>query len=121
MKFLVDMNLSPELCAALEAEGWNAIHWSSVGDPRAPDTTIMQWAKDHGYIVVTHDLDFGSILAATRASGPSAVQVRTQSVLPVQLAPILIPVLRNYESQLADGVLIAVDEAHARVRVLPFG
>src|SRR5882762_7417610 len=116
MNILVDMNLSPSWCPVLAAEGWNAMHWSSIGDPRATDATLMDWARDHGYVVLTHDLDFGAILAVTRASGPSVVQIRAQNILPASLAPTLIPVLHIYESQLATGSLIVVDEARSRVR-----
>ena len=121
MNLLLDMNLTPALCQSLGKEGWNAIHWSSVGDPRAEDEIIMEWAKVHGYTVVTNDLDFGAILAVTRASGPSVVQVRIEDLRPGKLAPLLIQVLRNYESAIATGALIVVDVANSRVRMLPFG
>ena len=32
MKFLIDMNLSPDWLDAFTAEGWEAIHWSTVGE-----------------------------------------------------------------------------------------
>lgn len=65
MKLLVDMNLSPAWIEFFESSGYHAIHWSSVGDPRAPDYVIMDWARANDYVVFTHDLDFGAILAAT--------------------------------------------------------
>ncbi len=65
MKVLVDMNLSPQWVPVLERHGWQAVHWSSVGDPRASDSAILGWAKANGYVVFTHDLDFGAILAST--------------------------------------------------------
>ena len=119
MKILIDMNLAPQLCEVLGAQGWEAVHWSTVGDPRAPDRAIMDWALHNGYIVLTHDLDFGAMLAATQAEGPSVVQVRTQDVMPARLAPLLVRVLRQFEAELARGALIIVDEARARARVLP--
>jgi predicted nuclease of predicted toxin-antitoxin system len=60
ISILVDMNLSVEWISHLEQAGWRAVHWSSVGDPRAEDATIMTWAVAHGYAVLTHDLDFGA-------------------------------------------------------------
>jgi predicted nuclease of predicted toxin-antitoxin system len=69
MKLLVDMNLSPERVAVLQAAGWEAVHWSKVGNLRAADSEIMAWAKLDGHIVFTHDLDFGSRLALTQAEG----------------------------------------------------
>jgi len=76
LKILVDINLSPEWTLALEREGFEAVHWSSVGDPRATDESILAWARSHGHIVLTNDLDFGAILAASRAASPSVLQVR---------------------------------------------
>src|SRR5262245_5839318 len=119
MKILVDMNLSPDWCPILVAHGWPAVHWSHVGDSRAADADIMTWALAQGYVVLTHDLDFGALLAATRAAGPSVIQVRTQDVLPTHLEPILVPVLKQFESNLEAGALIVVDEGKSRVRVLP--
>lgn len=63
MKLLVDMNLSPDWVAVLRAAGWEAEHWAQVGNPRATDTEIMAWAEERGWVVFTHDLDFGSLLA----------------------------------------------------------
>jgi len=37
-RLLVDMNLSPGWIPLLLAAGHEALHWSEVGDPRAPDT-----------------------------------------------------------------------------------
>jgi predicted nuclease of predicted toxin-antitoxin system len=70
LKLLIDMNLSPEWVTVLERHGWPAIHWSSVGDPRATDREIMDWARANQYIVFTHDLDFGMLLAITGVEGP---------------------------------------------------
>ncbi len=80
MKILVDMNLTPEWTGLFESHGWHAVHWSTVGDPRTTDRAIMSWARSNGYVVFTHDLDFGSVLAATRAQGPSVIQVRAGRV-----------------------------------------
>lgn len=44
MKIIIDMNLSPDWVALFEQESLEALHWSSVGLPNAPDTEIMQWA-----------------------------------------------------------------------------
>jgi predicted nuclease of predicted toxin-antitoxin system len=82
MKILIDMNLSPTWVAFFALNGWEAIHWSAVGDPQATDRVIMQWARSNDAIVFTHDLDFGTILAVTQASGPSVLQVRANDVLP---------------------------------------
>jgi len=119
MKVLVDMNLSPQWGPVLEQHGWPAVHWSQVGDPRAPDAAILAWAKANGYVVFTHDLDFGAILAATQVEGPSVIQVRAQNVLPNYLGASVIAAIRQHEALLEAGALISVDETTSRARILP--
>ena len=77
------------------------------------------WARDKGYVVFTHDLDFGAALALTQAEGPSVIQVRTQDVTPQHLEPSVINVLENHAALLDGGCLIVLDEGRSRVRVLP--
>jgi predicted nuclease of predicted toxin-antitoxin system len=119
VKVLVDMNLSPEWVPPLTDDGWEAIHWSTVGAPRAPDKEIMTWARDQGFVVFTHDLDFGAALALTHAAGPSVLQLRGQHVLPEHISAQVVATLRRYETELATGALVVVEENRSRVRVLP--
>ncbi len=120
MKLLIDMNLSPGWIDVFEQQGWEVVHWSTVGNPCAPDKVIMDWARGNGYVVFTHDLDFGTLLATTRAQGPSVIQVRTQDIMPQSLGARLVKILRQYESLLESGALITVDEIRSRVHILPF-
>lgn len=113
------MNLSPSWIPILDGAGFEAVHWSEVGDPRAVDTTIMAWAQEQGCVVFTHDLDFGSILASTGATGPSVIQARTQDVTPDYLGVLVISALRQFEDILLAGAIISVDEARMRSRILP--
>ena len=73
LKFLVDMNLSPQWVPVLRKLGWQAVHWSTLGDPGASDKDIMDWARNHQYVVFTHDLDFGTMLALSHEAGPSVL------------------------------------------------
>jgi predicted nuclease of predicted toxin-antitoxin system len=50
VKVLVDMNLSPTWVPFLEAAGFVAVHWSTVGDARAPDAELMAWARAEHYV-----------------------------------------------------------------------
>jgi predicted nuclease of predicted toxin-antitoxin system len=118
-KILVDMNLSPAWVPVLVRHGWAAVHWSDVGDPRATDRVLMDWALANGYIVFTHDLDFGTLLALTHAAGPSVLQVREQNVLPDHLEAVVVAALHQHEADLEAGALVVVDTRRCRVRVLP--
>jgi predicted nuclease of predicted toxin-antitoxin system len=102
---VIDMNLSVEWVAELVRHGWTAVHWSNIGDPRAEDSLIAAWALANGHAIFTHDLDFGTTLALTHATGPSVLQVRGQNVLPEHLGPIVVAALRQYDTELAAGAL----------------
>lgn len=119
IKILIDMNLSPDWVPLLQTAGWSATHWSTVGNPKATDRTIMDWAEAHGYIVFTHDLDFGTMLALTHKTGPSVLQVRGQDVLPDHMGNLVIAAIGQHETDLEAGALVVVEESKNRVRILP--
>jgi predicted nuclease of predicted toxin-antitoxin system len=120
MKLLIDMNLSPEWVPLLKDAGWEAVHWSTIGRPNAPDHEILGYARSNQYVIFTHDLDFGSILAATKADCPSVIQIRTQDVTPKYLGRLVFSALHQFEKHLEGGALVTVDEKKLRARVLPF-
>lgn len=119
MKVLVDMSLSPTWRETLERHGFEAKHWAEVGDPRAPDRDILKWAREHGFVVFTHDLDFGHLLALTHAAGPSVIQVRSDDVLPAAIGPVVLRALHQHEELLRSGALIVIEATDFRARILP--
>jgi predicted nuclease of predicted toxin-antitoxin system len=119
IKIIIDMNLPISLVSILENEGWEALHWSSIGDPGATDSEIMRYAKKGGYIVLTHDLDFGAILAATGWKTPSVIQIRTQDVFPESIGNMIIATIHQFLDDIKKGALISVDESRSRARILP--
>lgn len=118
MKLLVDMNLSPRWIALLTNSGFEALHWSTVGQANARDTEIMAWAAANGYIVVTHDLDFSAILAATQGVAPSVVQVRAEDVSPDVIGPKIARALHQMQAELEAGALLSIDDKTTRLRLL---
>lgn len=119
MKILIDMNLSPDWVQEFKLYKIEAVHWSVVGKFDAPDTILMDWARKNGYIIFTHDLDFGTALALTKAEKPSVIQVRTQNVTISHLSKMVITTLENYTDLLGKGALLVIDEDKKRIRILP--
>src|SRR5215831_16049629 len=95
---LVDMNLSPDWVAFLQQHNHTPVHWSSVGDIRALDPEIMDWARNNSHIVLTHDLDFGTILAQTHATGPSVILIRGEDTFPATLGQAVVNALQQCET-----------------------
>ena len=119
MKLLIDMNLTPIWVSAFLNNGYEAVHWSKVGDPTASDREIMEYARTHGFVVFTHDLDFGDILASTGAKGPSVIQIRSDDTTPEYLSKILFKALEQFEARLKEGALITLSPVKMRARILP--
>lgn len=119
MKILIDMNLSPRWVELLKLNGIEAVHWSDLGEYNAPDSFIMAYAMNNDYIVLTHDLDFSAILAATHGEKPSVVQIRASDVSPETIGLQVAVALQQMEADLEQGALLTVDPKRTRLRILP--
>jgi predicted nuclease of predicted toxin-antitoxin system len=119
MKLLLDMNFSPDWVPFLSSCGFLVEHWSQVGAHDAPDRVVMDHARQHGMVVMTHDLDFGIALALAGDRGPSVVQIRGGAVLPEDAGESVADVLRATSSELEQGALVTIDRHAARIRILP--
>ena len=119
MKILIDMNLSPEWVQEFSRYNIEAKHWSDVGRFDAPDSALMDWARQNNHVVFTHDLDFGTTLALTKAEAPSVIQVRTQNVTINHLSKMVVSAVETYTDLLEKGALIVLDEDKKRIRILP--
>jgi predicted nuclease of predicted toxin-antitoxin system len=119
MKILVDMNLSPGWVRYLAEAGFEAVHWSDIGPRTAPDHELMHWAAERNYVVLTADLDFGAILAATGRRRPSVVQVRSDILTPRAIGGAVVAALKQAELELLDGALVSIDPVRTRLRILP--
>ena len=113
------MNLSPRWSVVLTTAGFEAKHWSALGTANAFDAEIMAYAAANGYVVLTHDLDFGAILAATHGEKPSVVQICAEDVSPDVIGTQVVAALRQMTAELDQGALLTVEPNRTRVRVLP--
>jgi predicted nuclease of predicted toxin-antitoxin system len=119
VKILIDMNLSPVWVEYLVARSIEAVHWSAIGDPKANDRTIMEYARSADMVVFTHDLDFGNILAVTHALGPSVIQARVEDPVPSVIGEAVLAAIAEHAVHLRRGALITLDPDRLRTRILP--
>jgi|SRR5579864_4170868 len=119
MKILIDMNLSPTWVQFLVAHAIEATHWSTICAASTPDSRILEYAASNEFVVFTHDLDFGALLAARKMRGPSVIQVRTEDVLPSAIGNIVLRAIEASRGHLAAGAIVTVDLARNRIRLLP--
>lgn len=114
------MNLSADWIPLLADDSIEATHWLSIGHASAPDSEIMDYARQQGYAVLTHDLDFGILLGFARLSKPSVVQIRLKDVYPYVIGSQVVDALRLTKDELDAGALVTVGPQRTRIRTLPF-
>ena len=119
MKILIDMNLTPAWVEYFTEHSIKSVHWSDVGNPKANDPEIMDFARSEKYVVFTHDLDFGNILAVTHALGPSVIQARVEDPVPAAIGEAVVAAIVEHAALLERGALITLDPDRLRTRILP--
>lgn len=119
MRFLADMGISPKTVAFLRGLGHESVHLHEQGLDRLPDADILEKARLEGCVLLTHDLDFGELVAASGARLPSVVIFRLGSMRPERVNHYLRSVITQRGDALEQGAIISVAEAQVRVRRLP--
>jgi predicted nuclease of predicted toxin-antitoxin system len=117
---VIDMNLSLDWVDCLGQAGHDALHWSTVGQPDATDDQIIDWARAEDRIVLTNDLDFGTLLAMSGASRPSVVQLRTDTTLSARIGPRVVQAIARAEADLLSGAILTIEAERLRLRALDF-
>lgn len=119
MKFLADMGISPKAIDFLDTLGYNAVHLNDLGLNTLPDPDILKKVRDEGYVLLTHDLGFGELVAATKANLPSVIIFRLRNMRSERVNHYLHKVLTKYGEALEHGAIISVTNGQIRVRQLP--
>jgi len=119
MRFLADMGISPKVVEFLQHLGHQAVHLQQQGLHRLKDSEILEKAIKEGCIVLTHDLDFGDLLAASGADLPSVVIFRLRNMRPDNVNRYLLKIISQYPEALEHGAIITVTEGLIRMRDLP--
>ncbi len=119
MKFLLDMGISVSSARFLDVLGYDAIHLRDQGLQRLEDKKIIEKAAQEGRIILTHDLDFGRLMALSHSHLPSIVTFRLVDMRPAIVNHYLNETLTRFASELQTGALASVNEKTIRVRLLP--
>ncbi len=59
------------------------------------------------------------MLALTKASKPSVIQVRTQNMYSKWFITEILAVLKEFKDELLHGSILTIDENKSRIRILP--
>ena len=119
LRFLVDMNLSPRIVTDLRQQEWDILRVSQVLPMDAPDSEILEFARQQNRVIITQDLDFSSLLALGGYEKPSLITFRLSVPDPETITRKLLELLSDIEEQLLEGCAVVIDDRRVRVRRLP--
>jgi predicted nuclease of predicted toxin-antitoxin system len=119
LRFLANLNSSPETVKSLRGEGWDIIRVSDLLPVNASDQNILELARKEDKVIVTQDLDFSALLALGGYSKPSVVTLRLTRSDPGTVSKRLSEIVPGKEKELRQGCAITIDDYSVRVRRLP--
>jgi predicted nuclease of predicted toxin-antitoxin system len=88
-RVLLDMGLAQSTARHLRARGHDVVHLRDEGLKRLPDDQIVAKAIAEERAIITHDLDFGRIVALSGESVPSILTLRLTDMTPKNVNPAL--------------------------------
>lgn len=119
MKFLADMGISPRVVDELREKGYDAVHLLDEELGRMPDGRILEKARQEERVLLTHDLDFGELLAANGGLLPSVIIFRLKDMRAPNVSRHLFSIISQQSDALNNGVVCSVTERKVRIRALP--
>jgi predicted nuclease of predicted toxin-antitoxin system len=121
VRFLADMGVSQGVVGWLRSAGHDAMHLRDEGLHRLANGEIFEKGFIEHRVVLTFDLDFGEIVAASEGHVVSVVLFRLHNTRTGHVIERLQAVLEQSSGELQSGAIIVVEEGRHRVRRLPVG
>lgn len=119
MKFLLDVHLGASLARLLENDGHSCRLVADVGDPRMDDNEILQLARENDEVILTHDLDFGTLLAFSKSNNPSVIIFRIEKINSKIFHQLIKNNWETIEEPLTSGAIVVMEPFSVRIRPLP--
>lgn len=119
MKFLLDVGITPGLGELLEVDGHTFRYVPHHYSNKLSDYHILEFARQENEVVITHDLDFGKLLAFSGQSAPSVILFRIHQISAEVFYRLLREIWPSIEGPLTRGALIVIEVNSVRIRELP--
>ena len=119
MQFLADMGISSKTVAFLKKKGFNTLHLREEGLQSISDDAIVDKARREKRIILSCDLDFGTIMASSGDDFPSVIIFRLSDFRPDSINRHLEKILAESSKILQKGAVLSVSDDTYRIRSLP--
>jgi predicted nuclease of predicted toxin-antitoxin system len=115
--FLLDENMPLSVVSTLEEQGYRARHVAGMGLGGAPDETIFDRAQAEGWIIVSRDLGFGSLLDYPLGTHAGIVVVRVPyTFTAAQVCSVVSTFLSTVAPETLREALAIVEPGRYRIR-----
>jgi len=121
LKFLLDMGISPRTATYLAELGYDATHLMNENLETASDTEIINIALDEKRTILTHDLDFGKLLATSGAKSPSVIVFRLTNMRPDNVNKFCKIIIDRFADAIEKGAILSIGDKRIRCHQLPIG
>ena len=121
MRFLLDACVDVRVAGWLRENGHEALHLRDEGLQRLPNGEIFAKALAEQRCVVTFDLDFGEIAAATGGHIGQVLVMRLRDTRWSHVVERLRAVLGDLPEPVEGAMIITIEESRHRIRRLPIG
>ena len=119
MNFLLNMNVHRDMAALLEKRGHICRHVGDIGMSRAKDAEIVAEAKRTREVIMTHDLDYGHLLAFSGEKAPSVIILRLRDLRTDEILSRIDAIWKDIEHPLLEGAIVSLSDKSLRIRTLP--
>ena len=119
MRFLLDMNLPPQLAIWLRGQGHDAVHAIDGGLGASSDHEILMRAATEHRVIISFDLDFGDIVGTARQLRTGVILLRLRSARQAHMRQRLQVAIAQAGDAMEQGAIVLVEDARIRIRRMP--
>lgn len=82
IRFLADENISPLTVKYIKEQGYDIVTVTNISLKSKPDEEIVHWAAKNNHIILTFDLDFGTIyyFSSKKTTGIIVLRLKPQTI-----------------------------------------
>jgi predicted nuclease of predicted toxin-antitoxin system len=99
--------------------GHDAVHLFDHDMHKFSDLEILNYARIENRIILTHDLDFGRLMALSGTKLPSIVIFRLKNMKPDNVNRYCDRIIFRFEDTLKKGAILSVGDKKIRCHLLP--
>jgi predicted nuclease of predicted toxin-antitoxin system len=114
LRLLLDHNVGRGVALALRQAGLDVLFVGDI-DPHIPDAAILRWAVHEQRLIVTQDLDFGTLVYHSRHPHAGVLLLRMASSHRDERTDAILWIIEHYGSQLP-GKFTVFESGRLRIR-----